>query len=779
MWSRLWVFPTTRCYLTPTSSSRNVMLFQPPPPTSSSSPAFSSSRHSASIIRALICGSACLLPALAFNLSAQTATPTPATKKTQTAATATNTQSQAQALPEVIVSARADTPVASRAQSGTKTTTPLAKTPQAISVVTRDEIDKRQAQTVQEALNYTPGVLTGAAQGIESRVDDITIRGFDVSGFTTSQYLDGLRVANGGQWTRSQYDIFGLERVEVVKGPAAVLYGQVTPGGLLNQVSKRPTEEARGLASIQYGSFGTWQYAGDVSGPIDPEGRFLYRLVGLYRDGGSQVDHTDLNRWMIAPSLTWNISEDTHLTLMFNYQQDRGGATYQFLPVNGTLYPTRQGRIPRGSFIGEPGLNTFNREQFSFGYEFEHRFNDVFTLQQNARYEEVETFYESVVGGRFAPNPVTGMAERRAVRGFGQAMNIAVDTRLRAEFETGAAKHTLLAGIDLYYSEWDHLRTGTNTVPQINVFSPVYTGVPAPFVAQVSQHVSELQIGAYLQEQLEWNRWHLTLSGRYDHSRINLYNTLTRARSISDEGAFSGRAGLLYAFESGLAPYVSYATSFEPVSGTTFAGVPFDATTGQQMEAGLKFEPKGLNALFTLSAFELTQQNALTLDPNNPLNQIQTGEIQIRGVEFESKIALKEGLTLYGGVTFMNSKITRSNEGFTNNAVLNTPDFIGSLWLDYTFQSGPLAGLGLGSGVRYVGGYFGENANAYQVPAYALFDCAVRYDLGRKIEALRGASISLRVNNIADEEYISKASALVAASYGPGREFSLNLTYTW
>lgn len=690
-------------------------------------------------------------------------------------------QPQPETLPEVVVTAEGRVAKASRA--ATKTDIPLVLTPQAVSVVSQEEIRLRGAQNVTEALNYTPGLLTGAAQGEDSRVDDIVIRGFDVSGFTNNQYLDGLRVANGGQWTRSQFDIFGLERVEVLKGPSAVLYGQVTPGGLLNQVSKRPTAENRGLVSLRYGSFGTWQQAADVSGPLDSQGKVLYRLVGLHREGGSQVDHTDLERNLIAPSLTWNLDENTHLTVMASFQEDRGGATYQFLPVNGTLFPTSQGTIPRGTFIGEPDFNTFNRRQFTVGYEFEHKFNDHLTLVQNFRYENVETFYESVVAGRSQPN-AAGMMARRAVRGIGEAMNVAVDTRLQARFQTGPVDHTLVGGMDILYSEWDHLRVGTpnapaNIVPPINVYDPQYTGFRRIFTKQVEQDVKERQLGFYLQEQLVWQGWHLTLGGRYDRARNDLTNVMTGARTVTDSEAFTGRVALLHDFKMGLAPYLSYATSFEPVSGTDVNGNVFDPSEGEQFEIGLKYEPKGWNALFTLSAFQLTQQNVLTLDPANPPFQIQTGEIEIRGIEFESKVDLKHGFALYGGVAWLDSEITRSNDGFAGNYVMNAPDFTGSLWLDYTVPSGPLAGLGAGAGIRYVSQRYGDNGNAYHLPSYTLWDMAVRYDLRRIHPALRGTSLALRINNIADKTYLAKASAATAANYGPGREFSLTLSHTW
>ncbi len=688
---------------------------------------------------------------------------------------------------DLVVDAERTLIVPKTSAAATKTDTPLLETPQSVSVVTRAEIEARGAQSVAQALGYTPGLVIGQG-GEDSRVDEVLIRGFDAGGFSNNVYLDGLRVPAGGQWTRTQVDLFGLESVEVLKGPSAVLFGQVAPGGLVNMVSKRPTGDTRGLASIQYGSFDTLQVAVDSSGPLDGAGKFLYRVAGLYRDGGSQIDHTDLERFYIAPSFTWNIGENTSLTFLASRQEDRGGSTYQFLPVKGALNAIPgYGKMKQGTFIGEPDHNTFNRDQSTIGYELKHRFNDTFSLEQNLRYAEIDTHYDGVVGGtrgaQLEPD-ATGLWTRRAVTGIGEAHNLTLDTRLRADFSTGPVEHNLIVGFDYIRSSWEHQRTGATVTP-INIFNPVYSGTAAfpAFALQVDQDVKEHQRGFYIQEQMTWDRWHLTLGGRYDDTDINLLNTnpatgvRTRTRTSAEE--FTGRAGLLYLFDFGLAPYVSYATSFEPVSGTDRNGRAFDPTEGEQLEIGLKYEPKNFNALFTLSLFELTQQNILTRDPVDATFQTQTGEVEIRGVEFETKITLTEGLSLIGGFALTESEITRNNDGNKGNEFAGVPGQSASLWLDYTFQDGPLAGLGLGAGVRYVGSRYGDNGNQFVLPSYTLIDAAIRYDLGRLHSSLEGAHVSLSAANLADKTYVAKAETVSSANYGPGRAVNLNLSYAW
>jgi iron complex outermembrane receptor protein len=682
------------------------------------------------------------------------------------------------ALQDLIVTATApDSIVAKRSAAATKTNVPLLETPQSVSVVSRGEIEQRGAQSVAEALTYTPGILIGVG-GEDSRFDDILIRGYDAGSTSTNLYRDGLRVPAGGQWTRTQFDSFGLESIEAVKGPSAVLYGQVAPGGLVNMTSKRPTDTTRGSVSTQFSSFDTWQYTLDTSGPLDESGRLLYRFVGLHRDGGSQIRFTDLNRTYLAPSLTWNLSEDTSLTLLAAYQRDRGGATYQFLPVTGTLFPAPLGYIDRETFLGEPTHNRYDRDQFSIGYEFKHRFNEFLSFEQNARYAEIDTIYDGVVAGRTPPD-AAGLMSRRAVSGFGGAHGFTIDSRLNAAFATGPLDHELTLGFDFIRSRWDHRRTGTNTVPPINIFKPVYTGIAAPFALQVGQDAVETQRGIYLQDLIKWNKWHLTLGGRYDNSDIALLNTMTNVTAYSESEAYTGRAGLLYRFDNGIAPYASVATSFEPVSGTDVNGTPFDPTEGKQVEFGLKYEPSGINALFTASVFQLNQENVLTLDPANPLFQIQTGEIELRGIELEAKVALAEGLSVTGGWTFMDSEIVRNNNGFVGNDFPNVPHDTGALWIDYTFQSGPLAGLGLGTGVRYVGQRLGDQANLYKIPGYTLLDAGIRYDLGKLTPSLKGMRVSLTGSNLEDKTYVAKAETVSSANYGPGRTVRLNVSYDW
>ncbi len=676
--------------------------------------------------------------------------------------------------------------VAKRSLSGTKTDTALREIPQSISVVTRDDMNDRGVQTVAEAVRYTAGVRTEAS-GIDSRADDIRIRGFDAGSWSNNLYLDGLRSLRGGQWTATQFDSYGLERVEVIKGPAAVLYGQVTPGGLVNLVSKRPDALQRNEVKLQGGSHDQYKVAFDTGGVLDSQGEWLGRVVGSFNDGNAQVDDTDLQRTFIAPSLTWLPSEDTELTVLAQYQKDEGGSTYQFLPMTGTLR-TPHGRIDRETFLGERDWNTFDREQWSLGYDFSQRLNDNLSFRQNLRYSHIDTLYKGAVSlGDTQPDGHT--LRRRAAFGDGNAHSVAVDNHLQADFATGALQHTTLVGLDYLQADWEHERKISNhpNIAPIDIFHPVHSGaarVPATLATQSDYDTTNRQTGVYVQDQIALDKWRFTLGGRQDHFDDDQLNRRTDSRTVTKDDAFTWRAGATYLFDNGLAPYFSYATSFEPAVGESWDGKTFEPTEGEQYEAGIKFQPEGSDSYVTLSAFHLVQSNIIVKDTDPAhdtclpsLCDKQSGESRIRGVELEGKASLSEGLSLTGGYTYLDSEITKSTGKDLGKRLSQVPRHMASLWADYVFQDGPLAGLGLGAGARYTGSTYGDTENRYHIRGYTLFDAAVRYDLGRV--GLKGTTASLNASNLTDELYVATCGSVASCYYGSGRNVTASLTYAW
>ncbi|PHR68431.1 TonB-dependent siderophore receptor [Alcanivorax sp.] len=685
--------------------------------------------------------------------------------------------------------------MATHSATGTKTDARIVEIPQSVSVVTRQEMDDRGSETVMDAVRYTAGVQT-EGQGIDSRVDDIRIRGFDASSWSNNLYLDGLRMPRGGQWTTPQIDAYGLERVEVLKGPAAVLYGQVAPGGLVNMVAKRPTYDQTNEVVLEAGSFDQYEGSFDVGGDLGKSGKVIGRLVGSYNDGDSQVDETELSRTYLAPSATVFLTDDTEITFLSYYQKDEGGSTFQFLPVKGVLEPTQYGYIDRSTFLGEPDWNTYDREQWAIGYDLTHYINDAWSFRQNAKYNHVDSLFNTVVSATFPPANPGGLLpdnrtiNRRAVRGEGDLDSIAVDNQFKVLFNTGGLRHDVIMGLDYLNTDWTHTRFAvTAPITPIDVYDPVYGGAAGfenNMRVQSDYDVSDKQLGVYLQDLIRLDQWRFTVGARQDYFDSKSRNKASGSLDKADDEAFTWRAGATYLFDNGAAPYASYATSFEPLTGFDTSESPFEPSEGEQFELGVKYQPPRSNSLITLSVFDLTQTNLVVSDPNPPVSAAcnadnscrrQTGETQTRGVELEGKAWQEDGLSVTVSYTYLDAEITKETDAtLKGNDKEYVPRNSAALWLDYKWQQGFLRGLGLGAGARFTDSLYGDAANSYKVDSYTLYDASVRYDM--RYVGLDGVMLSLTGRNLADEEFLSSCSQY-GCSYGTARHVTAGVSYRW
>jgi iron complex outermembrane receptor protein len=664
--------------------------------------------------------------------------------------------------------------VAKRNITATKTDTPLIETPQAITVITRERMEDLGANNLATALRYTPGV-TGEAFGLDNRGGGLNIRGFSA---TDSLFRDGLRVRNT-PFVNTPIDTYSAERIEVLRGPASVLYGQAEPGGIINIVSKRPTATPLYEVELGAGNFDRYEGKFDLSGPVDKEGKLLYRLTGLSRNANTQVDFVGEDRIFFAPALTWRPSEDTSLTFLSHYQEDRMGWAIQFYPAQGTVLPNRNGSIRPSRFTGEPAFDEYNLVQYSVGYEFEHRFNEAWTVRQNAKFNHLDNQQHGVFGNGLDPtDPTESILNRYGDEGDSRLNSFLVDNQVQSKFATGAFAHTLLFGFDYQRHifkdigfSWD-----VDTTVPFNIYNPVYgAAISNPQIYQNTK-VTQDQMGLYVQDQIKlWDRWSLLIGGRYDWVETDTDDRLAQTSTTQKDHDFTGRVGLVYLSEVGLAPYASYSESFVPSLGTNVDGRAFVPVTGQQYEIGIKYQPPGWNSFMTVSAFDLRRQNVLTPDPADPVNsQVQTGEVRTRGIEVEAVAQPFPGLKLIAAYAYLNTEITKSNvEGEQGQRPIGVPEHAASLWADYTVQSGTLAGFGGGSGVRYVGSTFGDTApNTLKVPDYTLIDAALHYDLGNFRFQLNG-------NNLFDKEHIVACQNVNGCFFGASRTVIGTVRYRW
>ncbi|MCK2184302.1 TonB-dependent siderophore receptor [Halomonas getboli] len=657
------------------------------------------------------------------------------------------------------------------AQAATKTETPFNETPQATSRVEREEWEERGAESVQRALNYTPGVYSNQV-GASNRYDYIVLRGFS-DGSLSNTFLDGLKLmGDANSYSSLVIDPYFLESIEVVKGPASVLYGRASPGGLVSLTSKRPEFERSGQIQLGVGNNAQRSAAFDLTGPLDDERRVAYRVTGLAESADTQFDHVEEERYAIAPQLTWDITDDTSLTLHAYLQKDPEGGYHSGVPYEGAV-DSRNGRhIDNTFFDGEEDFDKFERTQRLFGYDLEHRFNDDWTGRQKLLYLNTDVTMNQVYGYGWASDTELN----RYYAGGEESMEAwTLDNQLEARLSSGPVDHTLLVGADYQHRETDVTWT-SGAFPSLDAFHPEYGAEPVGDIATVSDERHELsQTGFYLQDQMAYDRWRLTLGGRYDSVSITNEQKLAGNDDTLDETYFSGRAGLLYLFDNGVAPYISYNTAFTPTSFVDANGDVLEPMEGEQLEAGLKYQPNGTQDQYSVSLFHIEQDNVATKEqPTDPYRSI--GEIESQGVELEARTQLTDSFRLQASYSYTDITYAKSDDDSEEGShAIYAPRHIASVWGSYAVQDGTLEGLGAGLGVRYHADIQADRANTEQVPDYTLVDAALSYDLGQL--GLDGVNARLNVNNLLDKDYVASCNSLQYCYFGAERSVKATVSY--
>ncbi|MFP6848296.1 MAG: TonB-dependent siderophore receptor [Pseudomonas sp.] len=657
--------------------------------------------------------------------------------------------------------------LAKRASAGTKTDTPLIETPYSVSVVTREQLEALQPKTVTQALRYTPGIHAELA-GPQFVTDQLTIRGFQQG--TGRMLRDGTRTFLPEFLGWDAPEPYGLERIEVLRGASSVLYGASDPGGQINLVSKRPSTEPLREVQLQAGNSDYKQGAFDLGDALDEDGVWSYRLTGLFREADAQTEHITNRRQYFAPAISYRPNGDTELTLLGEYQKQTGNFSNP-LPVSGTVFRDPRGRLDRDTYVGDSASDFMTNEKTSLGYVFEHRFDDIWTLRQNVRYSDYrQSSSEIALFGPLGGGQYSRYNDQR--KGSGRLFTI--DNQAQANFFTGDFEHNLLGGVDYNNGEFDQQQSLNFILESFDPFAPVY-GQPLTFIpfSGSSYEQTLSQTGVYLQEQLKFDNWVFLLGGRYDWASNQKDD---RSPQTQKDEKFSGRAGIVYLFDNGLAPYISYSESFMPVMGTTVNGSQLSPETGKQYELGLKYEPPGANSLYTIALFDLTKQNASEFVSGFAR---QEGEVRSRGVELEAKTEITQCFNLIGSYTWNDVEVTQSENGNKGNTPFRVPEHMASLWGDYTVQGDSLAGLRIGAGARYVGSTYGDSANSFKVGSYALVDALVSYPLGKLDASLNGVELSLNAVNLFDEDYVAGCFSTVGCQYGQQRTLYGSVTYNW
>ncbi|AJX32377.1 TonB-dependent siderophore receptor [Burkholderia oklahomensis] len=684
-------------------------------------------------------------------------------------------------LPAISVSADAERDasvglVARRSTTGTKTDTPIVEIPQTINVVTAQQIEATGATDINQAFRYIPGFST---YGSDNRSDWYAA----LRGFTPTVFVDGLQVPNTLNLSSWRVDPYMIDSITVLRGPTSVLYGQGDPGAIVDVQSKLANGERIREAGVQVGNYARKQLMFDIGDKIDKDGTLSYRIVGVGRDGNSQSGPLADQRVSFAPSVKWQPNADTSLTLSATYLQDWSGTSTNFLPAQGTVLPNPNGTISNDLYTADANFDHYRKKQWSLGYQFEHRLNPVWTFRQNVRWMHLSLDDASVYGGGLDDADPT-MATMTRYAGLFQFnySRFDVDNQAQAKFATGPLAHTVLFGFDYNRqtttdSEW------LAKAPSLNMFRPVYapitTGIfSGPTAYPRTDTKTTLNaFGVYVQDQIKWQRWVLTLGGRHDWTNTTQDDIANSASFKQNDHAFSGRVGLTYLGDYGLAPYLSYSTSFNPQIGLKLAGGGLATPTkGRQIEAGLRWQPPGKNLMLNAAVYQINQTNVAMSNPNDSTSStfVQVGEVRSRGVELSAVGNLSRELSVIAAYVYQDVKNVKANDNTLNRWPVDVPRprQIASLWADWTWRNGPLTGFGVGAGVRYMSAAAGAADNSLTVPSYTLFDAALHYEL-------RNWRFAINATNLFNRRYVSGCQSEAVCMYGNERTVIATAKYNW
>ena len=632
------------------------------------------------------------------------------------------------------------------ASTATRTDTPLRDVPQSIQIIPRQVIEDQQAIGLEDVLENAAGVTflgNNAGRGLT----------FSIRGFNNVPVLrDGFLLPNF-IGDAAEPEVANLERVEGLRVPASVLYGQAEPGGVVNLVTKQPLSEPYYNLQFQVGNGGFVNPSIDLSGPLTDDGRLLYRLNALYRQEDSFRDYdNNLERFFIGPTLTWLISDQTDLTINLEYIDDREPFDSGIIPFGDGIEP-----IPLDLVLNNPD-DIVEQDYLNIGYALEHRFSENWQLRNQFR------FTSSTYNLGVNPTPLfidesTGILTRAFSFQETEVDTYSLYTNVQGKFNTGSVEHTLLAGIDL--TRWNQEGVSGfdfNQQSLINIFDPDYpdpssfpTEDSLPIFAIISNPIETDQLGVYLQNQIDILDNLIVVAGlRYNTVNQETTDRFTDAVTEQYDDAFVPRIGVVYQPIEPISIYANYSRSFVPNSETDADGNFLDSEEGEGFEVGIRGEIIENRLAATLAYFDITKQNVATPDPdpNNPFSSVSTGEQRSRGVDFNLTGEILPGWNIVASYAYIDAEVTEDNNiDLVGNRLFGAPEHSASLWTTYEIQSGDLQGLGFGLGFNFVGEQQGDLANSYQIDSYFLANAALFYQQNNW-------QAQLNIDNIFDVDYV-------------------------
>lgn len=659
-----------------------------------------------------------------------------------------------------------DSSVAQNAAS-TKTSRPIAEVQASVSVIPRAQIEATGARNLAQALTYSAGVVAENYGG-DPRFDSLFLRGFNLE---NDKFLDGLRLMRSTQFPTSApaFDLYGIERVEVLRGPASLLYGAGTPAGMVNMIQKRAQASGdfteTGISADSNGSLALY---GDANRVVND--RLAWRVTARLSNDRTDVRQIDNKRGYLGLSASYRLGDATEIEVMASYHADEPMSPTGVPP---SLVGVVNARDLRAFNFADDTFNTSDRKMTTLGFGITHEFDTGWKLNGTFRYTNFAWDYRNIY---LSGDGAGTVVNRGAIDQRDRFTAAAADIRLSGQMDTGAIRHELTFGVDAQRLSED-ASTAFFNVNAIDFAAPVYGNVvaDAPWYT-AEKRVRATQIGLYALDEMSMGNWRATLGLRHEWTRQtgeNVTDSDNESFARSDR-QLTGHAGLGYVWDSGVSAYLSYATSYLPQPGFDIDGSALKPTQGRQWELGVKYAPTAFEGLFTAAAYDLreTDRNTTVTETigGNPVKGLrQIGQVRIRGLELEAVAEFGEGWQVKSAYTYTTTRITGDNNG---NELANTPRHAASLWVSHDFRKGALEGLTLGAGLRHIGGRWAKDANAERLDAVTLLD------LGASYEFASGMTGRLSISNVADRAYIS-AIGHSSSYFGNGRTLQASLSHKW
>lgn len=663
---------------------------------------------------------------------------------------------------ELDYSGRVDGYLAPATETGVKSGVPLSEVPQSISVVTSTELETRAPDEVEDAIAYVPGI-NPSTWGTDDRFDQFSIRGFDMG--TSALYRDGLP-QKALSFSAFSTDPFMIDRVDVLRGPAGVLYGSNDAGGMVNLVTKRPVFERLAEGRLSYGSNNTAEAGFDWSDTISADGTMAARVTGLLRNGETEVDSSDNDRAFLAGGFTWAPSDDTTLTILGHVQRD-AKTPLIFSPVAGEDFDAAFGPLPADFAYRQSDYNHFKTRQESLGWELTHRFGDGFTYNQRVRLAHQTTDYAHL---DYSYADASGL-NYYAFRNDEDARTIGFDNNVEWKTQLFGADNSVIAGFDYQYSRANVTQYYDGSIYTLPYADPSFDfAVTDPALSSRDRTIYE-ETGIYVQDHLKFSNGTAVTAGlRYSRFENEATDLLSGASSSQSDSAATGMIGVTHEFANGLTPYIGYSEGFIQNVGTTITGQTLDPSKSRQWEVGLRYQPTN-TLMFSGAVFDLRKTNVKDYDLSDPTfsSFTQVGEVRSRGVELEARGQLAANVQGILGYSYLDSEITKSSDASKlGNSNAMAPMHQLSLWLDYD-ASALVKGLTVGGGIRYVSESFSTQDNLRITPSHSVADIAVTYEA-------RNFDVNVNVSNLFDRDYYGVCYDGYGCAKGEGRAIKVSLS---